>query len=327
MIKKLYYKLRLLWHSIFYGMSGAEKLINTPGTAVNSIEVMQKQMGGSVFADMLEEKQTQQVVETVDAYYRIYKEADKWDTSSIKIIGEDEDGVIFGNTARLKKKTKTDFMKHPPVFNPDDFKIRTIQDNKHLEDKYNTNPSQLFKYETTLKVLRDNFTPRFELDKIVKKMVVREHSKELALVDLYIPSEASQFGKIDAIIISNLHSLRNEKRYKSDLTDFLGFEWFSDKGWNTDDVCLFKYEVIDLIGINLFDGSFVLTYYCRIVEDGKDLTEKYKTKELDEKYLLEAPKSDKVDIFAYARKIERDKQKKNNEIDLDNLSTTKIKLE
>jgi hypothetical protein len=218
-------------------------------------------------------------------------------------------------------------MQHPPVFNPENLKIRTIQDNKHLEDKYNYNPAFLYKYETTLKVLRDNFTPRFEIDKIVKKMVVREYSNNFALVDLYIPSEASQFGKIDAIVISNLHSLKKEKRYKSDLTDFLGFEWFSDKGWNTDDICLFKYEVINLNEINLFDGSFILTYYCRIIEDGKDLTEKYRTKELDEKYLMETPKSDKVDVFTYARKIERDKQKKNNEIDLDNLSTTKIKLE
>lgn len=326
-LKKIYYNLKLLWHSIFYGMSGAEKIINAPGSTLNEVEVIQKQTGGGVFADMLEEKQTQQVKETVDAYYRVYKEADNWDTSSITILGEDEEGVIFGNTTRLRKKNKTDFMKHPPIFNPDNLEIRTIQDNKHLEDKYNTNPNQYFKYETTLKVFRDNFTPRFEIDKIVKKMVVREYSKDIALVDLYIPSEASQFGKIDAIVISNIYSLKNEEKYKSDLVDFIGFEWYSDKGWNTEDVCLFKYEVIDLIGINIFDGSFVLTYNCKIIENGKDLTEKYKTKELDEKYLMEAPKTENVDVFAYARKIERDKEKnKNKEIDLNNLSTTTIKL-
>ena len=218
-------------------------------------------------------------------------------------------------------------MKHPPIFNPDNLRVRTIQDNKHLEDKYNSNASQHFKYETTLKVFRDDFTPRFEIDKIVKRMVVREYTKNKVLLDLYVPSEASQFGKIDAIIISNLHTLRKEKCYKSDLIDFVGFEWFSDKGWNTEDICLFKYNVEDMIGINIFDGSIVLTYVCEVIENGKDLTEKYKTKELDEKYRIEAPKTDKVDIFAYARKIDRDKNKKNKEIDLNNLGTTTFKIE
>lgn len=329
MFKKIFYKLKLFWHSIFYGMSGAEKIIQSTHGNNNEIEVIQKEIGGGgVFADMLEEKQTQQVKETVDAYYRIYKEADKWDTSSITMDIDHETGeIVFRNTDKVKKKTKVDFMKMPEIFNPDNLKVRTIQDNKHFEDKYNDNPAFLYKYETTLRVFRDEFTPRFEIDKIVKKMVVRETTVDgKALVDLYVPSEASQFGKIDAIVISNLHSLKNEKRYKSDLTDFIGFEWYSDKGWNTEDVCLFKYNVKDLIGINIFDGSFVLTYFCDIVEDGKDLSEKFKTKELDEKYSTEAPKREDIDIFTYTRKMERDKNKKNNDLDLDNLGTTTLKI-
>ena len=327
MIKKIWYKLKLFWHGLFYGMSGAEKVFKGAVKTYEGIEVSQQQMGGSVFADLLEEKQTQQVKETVDAYYRIYKESKKYDTSSLIMDIDHETGeIVFHNTDKLKKKTKADFIQCPPIFNPDNFNVLTIQDNKHFEDNYNTNPAFLYKYETTLKVFREEFTPRFELDKIVKKMVVRECNNDKTLVDLYIPCEASQFGKIDAIIISNLYTLMNEKKYKSDIIDFIGFEWFSDKAWNTEDIRFFKYNVIDLIGINIFDGSFVLTYYCNIVENGTDLTEKHKTKELDEKYLTEAPKRDDIDIFTYSRKIDRDKEKKNKEIDLDNLTTTTIKL-
>lgn len=328
MFKRLYYKLQLAWHGLFYGMSGAEKVVNTPGACTSDgVEILQQQTGGGVFADMLEEKQTQQVKETVDAYYRIYREADKIDTSSIQIIGEDEDGVIFAPVTRLKKKTLADFIVHAPVFNPDDAKIRTIQDNKHLEDNYNYNPALLFKYNTTLKVTRDNFIPRFEIDKLVTKMVVRECEYNKALVDLYLPSTASQFGKVDAIVISNLHDLLNNKKYKSDLTDFTEFEWFSDKAWNTEDMLLFKYEIVDLIGINKFDGSIVLTYLCNIIEDGKDITERHRTKELDEKYAIEAPKKESIDIFAYERKLKRDKEKNNKkEIDLSNLTSNKLEI-
>jgi hypothetical protein len=325
MLKKLYYKIRLAWHGLFYGMSGAEKVINTPGACTSdSVEIIQQQTGGGVFADMLEEKQTQQVKETVDAYYRIFREADKIDTSSIRIIGEDDEGVIFAPITNLKKKTFADFIVHAPVFNPDDAKIRTIQDNFHLEDKYNYNPALLYKYDTTLTVTRDNFTPRFEIDKIVKKMVVRECDNNKAMVDLYLPSEASQFGKIDAIIVSQLHELLKTKNYNSDLIDFTEIEWVSDKAWNTENMLLFKYKVLNLIGINKYDGSIVLTYLCEIIEDGKDLTEKYKTKELDEKYAIEAPKKETIDIFTYERKLNRDKEK--NNIDLNNLTSSKIEI-
>lgn len=326
MLKKIYYNLKLIWHGLFYGMSNAEKIINTPSAmSSDGIEIIQQKSNGGVFADMLEKKQTQQVKETVDAYYRIYKEANKFDTSSIKIIGEDENGIIFAPITKLKKKTVADFINHIPVFNPDNAKIRTIQDNRHLEDNYNINPAYLFKYETILTVSRDNFTPRFEIDKLVKKMVVRECEGNMALVDLYLPSEASQFGKTDAIVISNLHSLMSEKKYKSDLTDFTEFEWVSDHAWNTEDLKLFRYKVNALIGINKYDGSIVLTYLCEIINDGQDLTEKYKTKELDEKYLLEAPKQDIIDIFTYERKLNKEKNKL-TEIDINNLNNNILKI-
>ena len=89
----------------------------------------------------------------------------------------------------------------------------------------------------------------------------------------------------------------DNKIYKSDLTDFVEFEWFSDKAWNSDDICHFQYKVNELIGINIFDGNIVLSYICDVVYDGVDLTEKHKTKELDEKYAIEAPKRDDIDVF------------------------------
>ena len=321
-------KVKLTFYGLFYGLSNADKIISTQTTSLDSLDSIQQNINnGGVFSDMLEMKQTQQVKEAVDAHYRIYRESQKIDTSSIRIIGEDESGVIFAPITRLKRKTVSDFMKHPPVYNPEDAKIRTIQDNKHLEDKYQINPNLLYSYDTTLTVERDNFTPRFKLEKLVKRMVVRECEDNKALVDLYVPSEASQFGKIDAVVISQLHKYMEEKSYKNDLTDFSIFEWVSDKGWNVEDLLLFKYKVNGLISISKYDGSFVLTYVCNIIEDGKDMTEKYKTKELDEKYASEAPKKDVIDIFAYERKIKRDNAKKNKtEIDLENLSTSTIKI-
>jgi hypothetical protein len=332
--KTIKQKWAILWHSFFHGMSGAEKVILSPPSNKGDTGVYEQIGGGGVFSDMLQQKETQQVVEMRDKYYRVYKESDKYDTSTITIIGEDENGVIFGNTDGIKKKTKLDFMKHPPVYNPQNLAIRTIQDNKQIQktnsilsinEKFdNEILKSINDFDVTLTITRDEFTPRFYLEKYVKRIVVRENNTRV-IIDFYIPSESSQFGKIDAILISNLHKIKEENILKSDLTDFLTIEWYSDKAWNSDDVCHFKYDDIKFIGIDIFDGSFVLSFDCNIIENGTDLSEKFKTKELDEKYETEAQKTEVVDFFAYSRKMDRDKIK-NNEIDMENLETTKLKI-
>ena len=330
MFKKLKYRWTIFWHSLFRGMSNAESIINGQTKSNDGdIGIIQQIGVGGVFDDMLQQKETQEVVEMRDKYYRVYKESDKWDTSNITIIGEDENGVIFGNTDKIKKKRKSDFIKHPPVYNPENLLLRTIQDVKHIQKHNNFYIDKkvlenLADFDTNLTIKRDGITPRFFIEKYAKRIVVRENINR-AIVDFYLPLHASQFGKVDAILISNLHNMKNEKIMKSDITDIGEIEWFSDKAWNSDDVCLFKYNDIKFIGIDIFDGSFVLSFDCNIVEDGKDLTEKFKTKELDEKYKSESQKHDVVDIFTYSRKMERDEKKK-NDIDINNLSNTTFKI-
>jgi hypothetical protein len=90
-------------------------------------------------------------------------------------------------------------------------------------------------------------------------------------------------------------------------------------------VCLFKYDDIKFIGADIFDGNFVLSFDCNVVENGKYLAEKFKTKELDEKYSEEKEKQDVIDIFSYIRREERRKDK-NKEVDVDNLNNTTLKL-
>lgn len=333
---KIITNLRLFWHSLFKGMAAADTVINAPTGSDKSVEIVQQVNGGGVFSDMLQQKETKRVVETRDKYYRVLKEADKWDASHITIINEDENGVTFGNIDSVRKKTKLDFMKHPPVFNEENLPIRTIQDNKQIQKQNNLicghNPvfdpnllsNGLTDFETTLTIERDDFTPRFFLEKYTKKMVVRENGKRV-FVDFYLPTQASQFGKVDAILISNLNRIWKEKDTRSDLTDFKSLKWYSDKAWNSEDVCLFEYNDIQFIGINIFDGNFVLTFDCGVVNNGTDLSEKFKTKDLDEKYKEEAPKQDAIDIFTLMRHEEKKKNTK-KEIDTDNLGTTTFKL-
>lgn len=314
--------IKLFWYSLFYGMETANKMMTDQSGDMTDNGIHQNISRKSVMGDLLEQNVTKEVEELREKHYRIIKEADKYDTSTIVMTIDEDGNPVFSNTNHLKKKAYTDFMKHPPVYETNDTKVRTIQDNKIFEKENSIGnvciPNGLYDYDTTLTVKRSVYAPRIHIDKFVTKIVVRQTEiPERAFVDFYLPTTASQFGKIDAILVSNLYTMFETKNYRSDLTEFDEIEWYSDKAWNSDDMCLFKYDDITLVDINVFDGSFVFTFDCHVVFDGKSIVEKYMTEEMDKKYAELAPKSDAVDLFAGKRREDKLKEK-NNEINLEN---------
>lgn len=314
--------LKLFWYSLFYGMESANKMLTDQNGDMSDNGIHQNVSKGGVMNDLLEQKVTKEVEELREKHYRIIKEADKYDPSTITMTFDADGNPVFSNTNHLMKKTYADYMKHPPVYETSDTKIKTIQDNKFFEKETsigNINvPNGIYDYDTTLTVKRGIYEPRIQIDKFVTKMVVREcENAERVFVDFYLPTTASQFGKIDAILISNLYSMFETKNYRSDLFEFEEIEWFSDKAWNSDDMCLFKYDDVNLVDINVFDGHFVFTFDCHIISNGDSVVEKYMTDEMQEKYDTLAPKSNAVDLFAGKRREDK-LQEKNNDINLEN---------
>lgn len=332
-IKKIWLFIRLGWLSLFYGMESANNTIFGQNGGSQDSNINHVLKTGGVFNDLLEQRVTEEVEELREKHYRIIKEADKFDTSTI-VMTLDEDGNPTFSTDRLRKKTKVDFMKHCFVLNEEQTKIRTIQDNKKYEKKhsllnYDENesdlsiPAGLYDYDTTITIGRNGVIPRIYIEKFITKVVVREQDNvNRALVDIYLPCMASQFGKIDAILISNLYSMFENKNLRSDLIDFSEIEWYSDKAWNSPDICLFKYDDIKPLYMNVFDGSFVITFDCNIVSNGKYIPEKYMTKEMDEKYKNNAPKKNEIGFLdTPAIKRREEKQRKIN------LDTNTFKLD
>ena len=317
----------MFWYSLFYGMETANKMMISQNGDMSDNGIHQNISKGGVMEDLLEQRVTKEVEELREKHYRIIKEADKYDPKTIVMTFDEDGNPVFSNTDHILKKTYADFMKHPPVYETDDTQLRTIQDNKTFEKETsigNVNiPKGLYDYDTTLSVKRGMYEPRIQIDKFVTKMVVRNRQiSDRVFVDLYLPTSASQFGKIDAILISNLYSMFESKNYRSDLTEFDEIEWYSDKAWNSDDMCLFKYDDIKLIDIVVFDGSFVFIFDCHIISNGDSIVEKYMTEEMDEKYANLAPKSNAADLFAVKRRNDKINEENNNI----NLKNTIIKL-
>lgn len=318
---------KLAWYSLFYGMESANKMMFGQDGDMSNNGIHQNVSKGGVMNDLLEQKVTKEVEELREKHYRIIKEADKYDTSTIQMSFDADGNPIFSNTDHVMKKTYADFMKHPPVYETEDTKLKTIQDNKVFEKETSIGnihvPNGLYDYDTTLTVKRGMYEPRIQIDKFVTKMVVRDRvNPERVFVDFYLPTTASQFGKIDAILVSNLYTMFETKNYRSDLTEFEEIEWYSDKAWNSDDMCLFKYNDVKLVDINVFDGSFVFTFDCNIISNGESVVEKYMTEEMNEKYKTLQPKNNTLDLMTGKGALER-REEKLKEINLEN---TTIKL-
>ena len=288
---KILSKIKTAWSLLFFAMKGADNVI-FGHTDDNGNTILERHdTAGGVYNDLLEQKVTQEVEELRDKNYRVLREADLYNTDDIGLI-MDTDGNIseFKHDGRLTKKTKHKLKLQVPVYDSENAII--VQDNRIYENR-NGGITSLYAYDTTLDVYRDGIIPRFYIEKFVTKIVIREHNIEnKAYVDLYVPSEASQFGKIDAMLIANIYRMWSSNNYRSDITDIIGLEFISNKAWGTEDLFQYKFKSPSLVDIKIFDGHFVLVFDCEIDIFGKYLPEKFKTTALDKKYMEKAPKSD-----------------------------------
>lgn len=317
--------LKLAFKAFFHGMKGADEVITQNASyGGGGTEIVQQQHNGGVFDDMLQQKETQQVKETRDAYYRVFKEADKYEVS---VQGTFEEGDESDLKATARKKTPADFLKHCAVYNESGYEIRVIQENKFIAKQTNfafdinelqAADSEL--YVPLLDIERDDFIPRFKLENYANKIVVRTNGTDTH-IDFYTTIYASQFGKVDALFIAEMNRIMRDNDVRSDTVSLSTIRFITDKAYGADDLSLFEYNKLRFEGIHIFDGNFVLTFNANVISDGKDITEKYRIKEMDEKYKKKAPKKDAIDLFTLKRHI--DEENDINDIDL---GSTTLKL-
>ena len=276
---RLWLNIRLMWNSLFMGMKSADEKtmgVTKDGDATdNSIEEHISEEG--LYADLLRGELTQEVIEMRDSNYRGYKGS--------------FDYQYLGNGNSIKKE-KNMLSQKLNLFNPDDFKIVLVQDNKLIVDGV-VDASQDAEKEGdevnnnnntyTLKINRDNF-PRFFIEKYIKKIVVREGGNQNIKIDLYCSTYARQFHPTDSLFITEIKNILEKKNKPTDTVIMDSIEFISDGSYGFKDICLFCLGIVNFEGINVYDGNFVLTYTGVPIVWGLDMTEKYRTEEMDKKY-------------------------------------------
>ena len=310
-MKKFFNKIRLwftlFFHGLFQGLRSADAtmLSQVSGEDGDDQEISHKLEINSVYNDLLREKKTQEVMETIDMSYRVAREANKYEVTLVGDLGDDSVGSEKELSAIAVKKVAMKYDKHPEVFNERGYHVTLIQDNKKiqkvnnfsmtaedLKEAINTNGGD---YVSLIDLKYNGFTPRFALQNFVTKVVVRETKAGKVKLDLYLPTEAGQFTKTDAILIAELHRIMDNNLKKTDFLDIQALSFTTEKAYGAEDYIWYNFAFLKFKKISIFDGSFVLTFEVGATQN-VDIVEEHKTESLTKKYEEMAPRKDGLSI-------------------------------
>lgn len=306
---KLLNNLKTAGHSLFYGLKGGDnamKTIQKNGEDTAVVAEVQKE-------DMYQYYQQQ---EHKYEYYKVLREADKYNVDvSIKGDMESDDWEMG---ASAKKKTPLDYICKVKYYNPEELPLKLIQENKLVLTKTNFEESiktSLLEngtndYMSIFNFERDGFTPRFKLEDYIKKIIIRVINDKEYYIDMYTTMYASQFGKVDAIFISQLKSLFETKNKRSDITDIKEISFTTNKAYGMEDMCTLHFTDVKYENIDVFDGNYVLTFKG-VLKDMEDIVEKYRVESMDKKWEEKAPREN-VDTNLMAIKRKMDKEENEN---------------
>lgn len=305
---KIKNKIKLGVAAFFHGMKGGEEIITKTNDSTSKVQ----EVGGSgVFQDFIEEKETDEVQEMRDKYYRVLREADKYLVTVSgfeKPSGDDdekdlpEDAML---TATAVKKEAVNLNEREDVLKTKGYKVVIIQDAKDFELDITTqldNLSDLMKgdavgaNETILFQIERDFTPKFLIEKYIKKVVIKKHNKNNNYrMDLYFSIYPRQFWKIDSLFIAELKRIYESQNKRNEMFDFKALSFVTTKCSGEEELHNIKCTNNGLVKVDIFDGHYVAEF--NVDYENEDATAKYKTDGLSEKYMMEAPKSKTANAF------------------------------
>lgn len=304
--------LRTLFHSFFYGMRGADIVItdSSPDSEIHENKTIKEH---EIIVDEV----------TVDKYYRVFREANNYNVTLGGLMKEDDDINTVNNvsegmvelemapedgpdiTATAVKKVWKD-KPFSELLKTDGYKITLVQYAKDYENDVETRAKEAetgkaIDSDTNIfKVTRED-TPRFAFEKYLRQVVVKENKTEKqTVIEFYFSVYARQFWKIDSLFIAEMERIVSDTRRLPDIFDFNSIGFVTDKAFGSPDLFYFEYKPLGYIGTVKYDGNYVVSFIAE-QKTKEDLTEKYKTEELDKLYQMKAPKKDNIDINTIIR--------------------------
>lgn len=287
MLDKIIRKLKTFFISLSYGLKNTEDdMLRQKASALsapNSIE--QKMHMNKLAQDLLKGEVTEEVQTLRDRVYYVADESKKY-----KVIID-----TVGTSKAFKSMTN---INKPKVYEEEGYQTTLVMDNNAIAsgvaDGLKAIGSYGIKDIYPLTFTYEYLPPKFELTQYVTKLVIRVGEKDMRM-DLYVPKYTDSFERLEKLFDNEINKVKEGKR-KAVNFDFETVEFLSDKTFGSDDMCKFKFSMINFIGVEEYDGRNILVYEVIPAENGEKITDKYRNEKLRENYANKAPRSKTLDL-------------------------------
>lgn len=136
--------------------------------------------------------------------------------------------------------------------------------------------------EKPIKVIRD-LRPKFEIEKYTKKLNVRKINDSKRLLEFYVSIYPDEYDRTSRMFLSELKRVIKNPRV-SDMIEISGVGFTTYKSIGVKDFHQYQYKITGFDKIVEFNGHYVIKFKADVIVNGEYLLEKYRLKELDEKY-------------------------------------------
>jgi hypothetical protein len=267
-------------------------------------------------ADALDRGEITQEVK--ELRWRMFKVLEASDKMIISSLGTDEDGyykldVKQSDSATIKsslKKVKVDDYDDYPLemvvnnsnsylgtadsldANFKEFDYDEISETTETDDEGDTKKTlgeisdgeyhSNLKTDNPVKIIRD-LRPKFEIEKYAKKLNIRKINEKERLLEFYISKYPDEYDRKTRLLVSEIKKAINNPK-TSDMLDIVGVGFTSYKTMGVKDFYQFQYKVNQFDKIIEYDGHYIIKFKSEVILNGEYLLEKYRVKELDERY-------------------------------------------
>lgn len=303
-LKKLYNKLNAYWIGLLYGLKNTNDTVFTQSGIDNSIgtEIQQQVSENRVSKDLLKGEVTQQVEELRYRTYKIDRESKQFEyfspTKALRFDKQDSKFVKYDNTDNLELITiQLNHIQTASVYDGTkniDFLKASLSDEQgnvainvghfDVDNTYNIN-------------IERDFMPRFKLEAYTTRLVVKKlDNNDNMILDFYVSKYPQEKDMKSIYFIKELEKMMSGYR-QSDITSINRLSFVTSHAYGLNDMIEFRFDHIYYKDILEYDGHYVLKFKAHAYVNGKDQTDEYYSKSMDEKYKNHEKKEVVLDAF------------------------------
>lgn len=303
-LKKLYNKLNSYLIGLFYGLKNTNDTVFTQSGIDNAIgtEIQQQISENRVSKDLLKGEVTQQVEELRYRTYKVDREAKQFEyfspTKAIRYDKQDSKFVKYENSDNLELITiQPNHPQTESVYDGTkdiDFLKAELSDE---QGNIKINVGHFDVYNSYNINIERDFMPRFRLESYTTRLVVKKlDDNDNVILDFYVSKYPQEKNMKSIYFIKEVEKLMNGYK-QSDITLFNRISFVTSHAYGINDMIEFRFDHIYYKNVVEYDGHYVLKFKAHAYVNGKDLTDEYYSKSMDDKYNNNEKKEVVIDAF------------------------------